>query len=228
MIAILSDIHANLAALEAVLVDIDQRNIKQILCLGDVVGYNAQPDECITLLRERDIPCLMGNHDSYLTSEQNCERSRVVAEIIDDHKKMVSPQNLSWLACAKTQFNLGTDMLFHGGPENPTDQYIYEVDETIFPQGVKRLFVGHTHIQCVLKFKSHVFCNPGSVGQPRDGDPKAAYVTISSDNIECHRVSYDIEKTVEAAKARGYEPFKYEGLWLGSQIGGRIDKIIKV
>ncbi|MDC0343521.1 metallophosphatase family protein [bacterium] len=227
MLAIISDIHANLAALEAVLADIDARGISEIWCLGDVVGYNGEPNECISLLSQRGIPSLLGNHDSYIVSGKNCTRSRVVAEIIDDHVKMISEENLAWLAQASDRFERGRDLFVHGGPEDPLDQYIYNVAPSLFPEQVDRLFVGHTHVQCVLKMGHRVFCNPGSVGQPRDGDPRAAYVTLEGDDIICHRVQYDVARTVAAMQARGYEPFKYENLWTGTQIGGRIDKIVR-
>jgi predicted phosphodiesterase len=226
MLAVISDIHANLAALEAVLADIDSKGILDILCLGDLVGYNAQPDECITLVRKRNIPTLLGNHDSYITTNKNCERSRVVAQIINDHKVLISSGNKAWLAQAQNRVQKGVDLFVHGGPSDSLDQYIYSVHEGLFPSGISRLFVGHTHVQAVFDLGGKIFCNPGSVGQPRDGDPRAAYATVAANKIECHRISYDIARTVAAMQARGYEPFKYEGLWNGTQIGGRIDSII--
>jgi predicted phosphodiesterase len=225
MLAVISDIHANLAALEAVLADIESKGILDILCLGDLVGYNAQPDECITLVRNRNIPTLLGNHDSYITTNKNCERSRVVAQIIDDHKVLISSENKAWLARAQSRIQKGVDLFVHGGPSDSLDQYIYSVHEGLFPSGITRLFVGHTHVQAVFDLGEKIFCNPGSVGQPRDGDPRAAYATVAENKIECHRISYDVARTVAAMQARGYEPFKYEGLWNGTQIGGRIDSI---
>lgn len=225
MLTIISDIHANLPALEAVLADADSRGAGEILCLGDVIGYNGQPDECIDLLKSRDIVNILGNHDSYVTTGQNCTRSRVVAEIIDDHRQMITPANARWLA-GSVQSVKRDDMLFvHGGPDDPVDQYVYAVDAALFPDGVRMLFCGHTHVQAVLQVGERVFCNPGSVGQPRDGDPRAAYATLSDGVITCHRVEYDIGRTIAAMVARGYEPFKYEHLRSGTQIGGRIDRI---
>lgn len=227
MLAIISDIHANLAALQAVLADIDSKGADEILCLGDIVGYNGQPNECLDVLRERGIVNILGNHDSYVTTDQNCTRSRVVAGIIDDHLTMISDKNRDWLRGSVERVTRG-DMLFHhGGPDDPVDQYIYEVDEALFPPGVRMLFVGHTHVQALLRFGDKVFCNPGSVGQPRDGDPRAAYATIDDGQVTLHRVDYDVTTTVNAMKARDYEPFLYQGLSKGAQIGGRIDKITR-
>ena len=227
MLAIISDIHANLAALKAVLADIDSKGADEILCLGDIVGYNGQPNECLDVMRDRGIVNILGNHDSYVTTDQNCTRSRVVAGIIDDHLTMISDENRDWLRGSVERVTRG-DMLFHhGGPDDPVDQYIYEVDEALFPPGVRLLFVGHTHVQALLRFGDKVFCNPGSVGQPRDGDPRAAYATINDGQVTLHRVEYDVTATVNAMKARGYEPFLYQALSKGAQIGGRVDKITR-
>jgi diadenosine tetraphosphatase ApaH/serine/threonine PP2A family protein phosphatase len=117
-------------------------------------------------------------------------------------------------------------MLFvHGGPDDPQDQYIYTVSEKIFPQAVKLLFSGHTHVQILVDFEGKIYCNPGSVGQPRDGDFRAAYATLDNGKVNLHRVAYDIDKTVAVMKNAGYEAFYYENLYKGSQIGGRIDRI---
>jgi diadenosine tetraphosphatase ApaH/serine/threonine PP2A family protein phosphatase len=168
----------------------------------------------------------MGNHDLYAVSGRNCERSRVVAEIIDDHLTRISGDNLAWLSQSADRHVRGTDLFLHGGPEDPVDQYIYRVTPDLFPTGVRRLFVGHTHVQAIITLSDgRVFCNPGSVGQPRDGDPRAAYVTVSDDGICPHRVEYDIGRTVAAMAERGYEPFKFQNLWKGAQLGGRIDSI---
>ena len=228
MLTIISDIHANLPALQAVLADIDARGAGEIVCLGDVVGYNGQPDECITVLRQRGIANILGNHDSYITTGQNCTRSRVVAGLIDDHKTMISDENVEWLKASHQRIERGDALLLHGGPEDPVDQYIYEVDETIFPPGVRHLFVGHTHVQALYRFGERTFCNPGSVGQPRDGDARAAYATFEAGEIALHRVEYDIDRTVHAMKLRGYEPFVYAGLYKGEQVGGRVDRIRRV
>ena len=225
MLALISDIHANLAALEAVLDDIDRRGVRDILCLGDVVGYNAEPDECLSLLRAREVPCLLRNHDSYLVSGKNCERSRVVAEIIDDHRTRVSEANLEWLALAGLSRFANGDLFVHGGPDDPVDQYIYRVSRDLFKDGVRRMFVGHTHVQTILELDERVFCNPGSVGQPRDNDPRSGYALVTPSSVELVRVPYDIARTVAVIAERGYAPFIGDCLWQGTQLGGRVDRI---
>ena len=225
MLAILSDIHANLAALEAVLDDARSRGCKKFICLGDVVGYNAEPEECCQVLMQNGIPNILGNHDSYITTGQNCTRSRVVASIIDDHRSRLSPESIAWLGGSLPFIRDADVLMVHGGPEDPLDQYVREVDAAIFPDGVNVLFVGHTHVQFSHRFGEKLFCNPGSVGQPRDGDPRAAYAIWHDRQLCLHRVSYDVDRTISVMMERGYQPFLARGLPLGAQINGRIDTI---
>lgn len=225
MMAIISDIHANLAALEAVLADIDAQGCDEILCLGDVIGYNAEPEECVQLMKRRGIPNILGNHDSYITTGQNCERSRVVAEIIDDHRSRLSEESVAWLRRSLGVVRRDDVMFLHGGPEDPVDQYIHEVDEALFPEGIRILFAGHTHVQCCLRLGDKTFCNPGSVGQPRDGDPRAAYAILDGRMIHLRRVAYDVARTMQVMDERGYEPYKSRGLPVGAQINGKVSTI---
>jgi len=226
VLAILSDIHANLAALEAVLADARARGCDRFICLGDVVGYNAEPEECCRLLMENGVVNILGNHDSYITTGENCTRSKVVAGIIDDHRTRLSPQSIAWLGRSAPLIRDGDVLMVHGGPDDPLDQYVREVDATIFPDDVNVLFVGHTHVQISHSFGEKLFCNPGSVGQPRDGDPRAAYAIWHDRQLSLHRVDYDIERTIAVMMERGYEPFLARGLPQGAQINGRIDTII--
>ncbi|WP_299949771.1 metallophosphoesterase family protein [uncultured Ruegeria sp.] len=228
MLGLISDIHANLAALEAVLTDAKSKGVTEFVCLGDVIGYNGQPEECVQLLKAEGARNILGNHDSYVTSGQNCERSKVVAGIIDKHLAELSSDSVAWLSRSLDSIQDGTTLFVHGGPQDHVDEYLYEVGINTFPKGVTRLFAGHTHVQCVLDFGTHVFCNPGSVGQPRDGDPRAAYAILSEGQIALHRVVYDIDRTIRAMKDRGYEEFMFRGLAKGAQINGRIDEIVKI
>ncbi|WP_368648696.1 metallophosphoesterase [Castellaniella ginsengisoli] len=226
MIAILSDIHSNLAALRAVLDDARTRGCTRILSLGDVVGYHAQPGPCIDLLAQHDAINILGNHDHYLISEENCSRSKVVARIIDYQKRIVTPAQLTWLQGSLPSLRESGSLFVHGGPEDPRDQYLYVIDDDTVPEDVDRLFSGHTHVQALMPVaQGKWYCNPGSVGQPRDGDSRAAYAIFDGDRIELRRVAYNIEETVESMKEAGFEPFLYENLYHGAQIGGRIDKI---
>lgn len=228
MIGLISDIHANLAALEAVLADGKARGVSGFLSLGDVVGYNGEPEECVQLLKSEGIRNLLGNHDRYVTSGDNCKRSKVVAGVISKHLGELSSDSIAWLRDSPVVLREGAAMFAHGGPSDYVDEYLYKVGSESFPSGVTRLYVGHTHVQISLEFDGLRFCNPGSVGQPRDGDPRAAYAILSDDDVSLHRVSYDIDRTVEVMKSRGYAEFMYQGLYVGAQINGRIDSIQRV
>ena len=168
MLAILSDIHGNLPALEAVIADAKSRGCTSFLSLGDVAGYGAQPGECIDLLRELGVKNILGNHDSYITLDENCPRSRAVTQIIDYQKKILTSEQVNWLKASVDFLRDGERLFVHGGPEDPRDQYIYNVTREIIPAGVRWLFSGHTHVQIVVEFDDCGYCNPGSVGQPRD------------------------------------------------------------
>lgn len=225
MLAVLSDIHGNYPALQAVVADAHSRGCTRFISLGDVAGYGAQPGECIDLLRDIGGINILGNHDSYITRNENCPRSRVVSQIIDYQRTVLAPSQVDWL---KSSYSTLTekDLLFvHGGPDNPLDQYIYSVCRSTVPKGIRLLFAGHTHVQTFADFGECGFCNPGSVGQPRDGDNRAAYATFDGSKINLFRVSYDINKSVQAMKKSGFQSFCYENLYTGSQIGGRIDHI---
>jgi predicted phosphodiesterase len=227
MLALISDIHANLPALEAVLNHAKANGVSRFICLGDVVGYNGQPDECVKLLMAHNARNILGNHDSYIVSGQNCTRSKVVAAIIDKHRAALSYESLNWLHQSVNCIVDGSTLMVHGGPQDYVDEYLYKVSLQTFPGDVRQLFAGHTHVQCKLDFDTHAFCNPGSVGQPRDGDPRAAYAIISGTDVTLQRVPYDIDRTAQAMQARGYEAFLYKGLYAGTQINGRIDSIVK-
>jgi putative phosphoesterase len=225
MLALLSDIHGNLAALEAVLADAQARGCTRYLSLGDVVGYYCHPGECIERLQQLGAPNIMGNHDGYVLEDAACPRSKVVAAIIAQHRAMLTPEQRAWLAQSLESLREGTTLYVHGGPRDPREQYLYTVSEQTLPDGVDRLFSGHTHVQVLARFGARAYCNPGSVGQPRDGDPRAAYATVDGDTIALHRVAYDIDRTAAAMRAAGYDPFHYENLYLGAQIGGRVDRV---
>lgn len=225
--AVISDIHGNLPALEAVLQDAISHGCKEFISLGDVVGYYAQPGECIDLLREYNALNILGNHDGYLTLGTTCERSKTVAAMIEYHRSIVTESQLKWLRDSVPFHRDGTWLYHHGGPEDPRDQYLYTVSEKTIPDDVKYLFAGHTHVQAKIQFGEKVFCNPGAVGQPRDGDSRAAYASIEDGIISLHRVEYDIDRTAAMMKSAGFESYCYENLYAGTQIGGRIDKIEK-
>lgn len=225
MIAILSDIHSNLPALQAVISDAVNKGCTRFISLGDVVGYYSQPGECIDLLKAHNAINIMGNHDSYLVSGSCCPRSTIVSSIIKYQVSIINIEQKTWLSQSLSSYSEGRNYFVHGGPDDPQDQYLYSVSEKIIPNGAVNLFVGHTHVQNLAHFGQKSFCNPGSVGQPRDGDCRAAYAMLEAEAITLLRIPYDIDDTANAMKLAGFPAMYYENLYFGTQIGGRVDQI---
>ncbi len=215
MIAIISDIHGNLPALEAVLERIDALGCRRIISLGDVVGYYAQPGECIDLLRARGIVNVLGNHDHYIVSGEGCPRSKLVSDITDYQRTIISPEQVTWLATSMSFISNSPIHFYHGGMRDPIDQYLYEIGPGDIPDDASILFAGHTHVQTLLELGGKQFCNPGAVGQPRDGDPRAAFATLSGDVIDLHRVDYDIDRTAFHMRQTGFPAKCYGNLYIG-------------
>ncbi len=228
MIAVLSDIHGNLPALRATLHVASSLGCTRFISLGDVVGYYAQPGECIDLLKAHGAINIMGNHDSYLVSGTNCPRSKMVSEITNYQRSIVSLEQMQWLSSSVSTVIEAGNYFTHGGWDNPLDQYLYKVSVRDIPVGAVNFFTGHTHVQALIEFDQQKYCNPGSVGQPRDGDPRAAFAVLEGTDIHLHRIDYDIDQTAFAMKAAGFPARYYENLYIGAQIGGRIDKITTV
>jgi diadenosine tetraphosphatase ApaH/serine/threonine PP2A family protein phosphatase len=148
-----------------------------------------------------------------------------VTKVIDYQRNLLKKYQVSWLKQSSDYFRDGSLLFLHGGPNDPRDQYLYTISKEIIPVGVRWLFSGHTHVQIHVDFKTCSYCNPGSVGQPRDGDPRAAYAIFCHGELFLIRVEYDIGLAASAMKGAGFEPYFYENLYFGTQIGGRVDKI---
>jgi putative phosphoesterase len=218
MKAIISDIHGNYEALKVVLKEIDMAGISEIYCLGDVVGYYSQVNECCNALRERNIPTLMGNHDWYMASGSFCPRSQSVNDCLRYQRRIISNENVKWIKKFKIQFEIGNIKMVHGGWTDPIDEYLYEINSEYFERIEGKIFFsGHTHIQSIHTFENKTYCNPGSVGMPRDGDPRAAFCILNKEEITLHRVSYDMEKVFELMDKAGFNDYYYGGLKTGSR-----------
>lgn len=218
MIGIISDIHGNYEALKVVLDELDKKGVSEIYCLGDVVGYYSQVNECCDILRNRNIPCLMGNHDWYISTGSFCPRSQSVNDCLAYQRKEISKKNLKWLKQFKLQFELGDIKMVHGGWTDPIDEYLYEPNSEYFNKVDGRLFIsGHTHVQQLINFGSKTYCNPGSVGMPRDNDPRSAYCTLTGYEITLHRVEYDIDKVFYLMDKAGFNDYYYGGLKTGAR-----------
>lgn len=225
MIAVLSDIHANLTALRAVLARAEALGCTRFLSLGDVVGYGPQPGECIELLASVGARNVMGNHDAYLLGLEDCSRSRTVTEIIKYHRSLVTQEQLAWLARSVATHTELDALLVHGSYANPRDGYLYRVSEQDIPAGYRMLFSGHTHVQALLHFGGRSYCNPGSVGQPRDGDPRAAFAVWDGGLPSLHRVDYDVAEVVELIAQSPLPASCGRCLLAGTRVDGTIDRI---
>ena len=214
--AFISDIHGNYEALKSVLTEIDRIGVTQIYCAGDVVGYYSQINECCRELRAREIPCVMGNHDWYMAGGGFCPRSRSVNDCLAYQRTIIESDHLDWLRTFPVQREIGEVRLVHGGWADPIDEYLKPSAE-YFARVLGRVFVsGHTHLQTVRRFGDKIYCNPGSVGQPRDGDPRAAFAVYEAGEFALHRVEYDMQKVFDLMAAAGFNDYYYGGLKTGA------------
>ncbi|MDL5362924.1 metallophosphoesterase [Halalkalicoccus sp. NIPERK01] len=204
-VGLISDIHANRVALSTVLEDMPA--VDRLLCAGDVVGYNPWPAECLDVVRERSVPTVMGNHDRAVASDTAFRFNAMAKAGVEHARRELSEEGLQWLAALpeeRTELE-GRVKLVHGHPENP-DHYTYPEEFSPALLGDEELLVmGHTHVQGHAVYDEGIVCNPGSVGQPRDGDPRAAYAIVDLDErtVEERRVEYDVERVIEAVSEAG-------------------------
>lgn len=204
-IGVLSDVHANLPALEAVLDDLP--DVDGLVNAGDVVGYNPWPRECLEAVRERDAVSVMGNHDRAVASDSSFRFNQMAAAGVRHAREELTNDQLAWLADLPDERWCFEDhvRIVHGHPDDP-DRYTYPEDfSPALLDDADVLVLGHTHVQHAERYPDGIVLNPGSVGQPRDRDPRAAYAILDLDElaVECRRVEYDVERVVEAVGATG-------------------------
>lgn len=207
--AIISDIHANVEALEAVLEDIDRRRVDKIVCLGDIVGYNANPNETVDLIRERGILTIAGNHDLRGAGDQEPVGFNPQARsAILWTRDQITPENKAFLASLPITLAVDDLFLMVHGSVNSADDYILSTSEAIANFELLRkegdlhiCFFGQTHKPAIfvqdegrvflvrgegkeydfmLRDRAYYLINPGGVGQPRDQDERAAYLIYDS------------------------------------------------
>ncbi len=224
--AILGDIHANLEALEAVLEDCRERNVTDYACVGDVVGYNANPSECLEIIRELKCVVVRGNHDHYSShGESLWDFHALAADVLDWTRHRLTDEQVEYLRNLRMSRMLAGFTLVHSTLDMPEKWgYVFEELEAAANfnyQSTGVCFHGHTHIPAVFERDGRVtrstpiklnvtlgkkyFINVGSVGQPRDGNPLASYVTydMGRKEVEFRRIQYDIEKTQEKIRGAG-------------------------
>lgn len=217
MTGIISDIHGNFSALKAVLSVLDEKGVNEIYCLGDVVGYFSQINECCNELRKRRVQCVMGNHDWYMVSGSFCPRSKSVNDCLRFQRKIITKENLDWLSSFPLFIKNDIGHMVHGGWTNPIDEYLVPDEEYFDKLPTGRYFSGHSHMQQLIKYKSNEYCNPGSIGQPRDGDCRASFAFFHEGEIELCKVNYDIETTCRLMEEAGFSSYYYGSLKDGSR-----------
>jgi putative phosphoesterase len=204
-LGVVSDIHSNLPAFEAVLADMPP--VDALVCAGDVVGYNPWPAACLATVREREIPTVQGNHDRATASADAAGFNGMARAGVDHARERLDDEALDWLGSLPTERRVadGRVKIVHGHPDDP-DHYTYPRE---FAAGLlddeELLIMGHTHVQHHAVFGDGIVLNPGSVGQPRDRDPDAAYAVVDLDDrtVDERRVSYDVDAVVEAVADAG-------------------------
>jgi len=222
-LALLADLHANLHALQAVWQDVDRQRPDGVYCLGDLVGYGAFPNEVVGFVRERLIPTVMGNYDEgvgFDRDECGCAYRSLAERQRGDislrwTRAQTTPDNKAFLRSLPRYIRLEGSMpnllLVHGSPRR-TNEYMYQDRPQALFQRLARtegqgiIAFGHTHVPYAKKVQDTWFVNAGSVGRPRDGDPRAGYVIVTAEKepqMEFRRVTYDAERAAQAVRAGG-------------------------
>jgi predicted phosphodiesterase len=160
----------------------------------------------------------MGNHDWYLSAGSFCPRSQSVNDCLKYQRGVITNDNLNWLKTFKLQFEFENVKMVHGGWNDPIDEYLYEPDSEYFDKIEGEIFIsGHTHIQKLINYEKKMYCNPGSVGMPRDNDPRSAYAIFEKGEISLHRVCYNIDLVGELMERAGFDNYYYGGLYTGAR-----------
>jgi diadenosine tetraphosphatase ApaH/serine/threonine PP2A family protein phosphatase len=241
---VISDVHSNRQALESVLAATAEAGVEETWCLGDVVGYGADPDACTALVRESCDVCLVGNHDlAVLAAIDSSSFSESAAVAVEWTREHASAETLSFLRGLEPTGGREGVGLFHASPRDPIWEYVLSIDQAeanLDVQEERVCLIGHSHISlfftrpvasrptyahgaqagdgAVLDVESGEWLiNPGSVGQPRDGDPRAAWLELETDDwtVRFHRVSYDIAAAAQAIVDAGLPSALAERLGAG-------------
>jgi len=228
-IAVISDIHSNLTALKTALDYIDKQAVDKIVCLGDVVGYGPRPNECVELVRRKCSICLMGNHDhAVLGLTDTYHFNQYARDAVLWTRRTLTLQNKAYLESLPFSHHENELLFVHSTPVYPEEwHYIlsdFEAKEYLNKISQKVCFVGHSHIPVVFPFRDHSYykeesrldienqkyiINVGSVGQPRDGDPRLCFVLFDSDSssLQFVRLEYPVQETYNEILENQLPPF---------------------
>jgi predicted phosphodiesterase len=226
-VAVFSDVHANLAALEAVLAAVDSDGVDELWCLGDTVGYGPRPNECCALVEARTAVCLSGNHDLAVLGTLDLDEFRGDAAVAARWTRPVlTEEATAYLRSLAPEGERAGVALYHGSARGPVWEYVLSADAAVATMSLSphaTTLVGHSHAALAFGWRGdrlsgglapdgtvapldgRVLLNPGSVGQPRDGDPRAAFLVLDLDagTAAFHRVEYDIARTQREMREAG-------------------------
>jgi predicted phosphodiesterase len=240
-VAVVSDIHGNLAALEATLAAVDEHTVDELWCLGDVVGYGPRPNECCAVVESRAAVSLVGNHDELALRGAAFEHEfnpdaaaagRWTHSVLDSRAR-------AFLEGLAPQAELDGAQLFHGSPRDPVWDYVLSREgmvEALELTAAPLVLVGHSHVPFAYSSEDELefgpglagaeadlgdlrwVLNPGSVGQPRDGDPRSSYLVLdlAERRAYFHRVAYDVERTQREIREQGLPEI------LAARLGGGV------
>ena len=239
-IAIISDIHGNYEALQTVLADIDRSDVEAIVSLGDHIGYGPDPEKVIQLVRKREIPSLLGNHELVVIDEDHLNWFNPTAQkSLIKTMELLSDPSIEFIRQMPRLIVKYGGRFVHGFPPDSTTTYLFQISEPELIKTFKKLdericFVGHTHELMLIEFdgqtlthtpleqgivnlkqNNQYIVNVGSVGQPRDGNNCAKYLVwdLIPDLIEVRYITYDIATVVAKIKARGLPQSHANRLW---------------
>jgi len=239
-VAVVSDIHGNLEAFRQVLADIDLADIDEVMCLGDCIGYGPEPEEVIALVRGRDIPCVLGNHELGLLDRAYLDWfNPPTRDCLLLTENLLSAGTIHYLGDLPTAIIRYGCRFVHGYPPDSIVTYLFQVSDRELLRSLKAAmegvcFVGHTHDLEIIGLSgkqllrlplgpgltplvgaTRWIINVGSVGQPRDGNNKAKYVIWDKEEetIDVRFVAYDIAQTVHRVRERGFPEWCGQRLW---------------
>ena len=226
-VAVVSDIHSNRQAFEAVLEAVADSDATELWCLGDIVGYGADPDACVELVRRHVAVCLAGNHDIAVAGELPLDEfTRGASLAAQWTREVIAPGNLSFLAELQPRGEEGRIGLYHASPRDPVWEYVLSAllaELCLDVQAQRVCLIGHSHVaSSFVRYEGEPatgeprregteldistgewLLNPGSVGQPRDGDPRAAWLLLDLDGdaVSYQRTPYDVAGAAAAIRA---------------------------
>ena len=240
-VALVSDVHGNLPAFEAVLEDIRGTDAEEIWCLGDLVGYGAQPDECVSLAKEACDLCLVGNHDLVVLGQLDIsDFSSGAAAAAEWTKENIAKESLDYLETLAPLDTTGPIGLYHASPRDPIWEYVlstWQAGDCMRAMEPRVGAIGHSHVALYFHAnpgpdvagaqapggthldisKGRWLLNPGGVGQPRDGDARAAWLLLDTGawTASWRRVEYPIDEAAGAIEAAGLPSMLAERLYSG-------------